>query len=145
MNYRLDTAGPAQLLTHLQAADTAFAPPLSTRIDLADYALKLATHSRCIEAWIGDSLVGLVAMYANDAPQGGFITNVSVLPGHQGRGIAGEMLRRTVALATELQLPQLRLEVYADNTAALALYRRHGFQPEAPAPTGPTLFLHREL
>jgi len=145
MNYRLDSVSAAELLTHLRAADAGFAPPLSSRIDLAGYADKLAAHARRIEAWQGDVLVGLIAMYANDPAQGGFITNVSVLPGHQGQGIAGELLTRTLALAGELKLPRLRLEVYADNTAALALYRRHGFQPEASAATGPTLFLHREL
>lgn len=145
MNYRLDSVGAAELLTHLRAADAGFEPPLSSRIDLAGYADKLAAQARRIEAWQDDVLVGVIAMYANDAAQGGFITNVSVLPGHQGQGIAGELLTRTLALATELGLPRLRLEVYADNTAALALYRRHGFSPEAAAATGPTLFLHREL
>lgn len=145
MNYRLDTAGPAQLLAHLRGADAGFAPPLSTRVDLADYAQKLATRARRVEAWLGDTLVGLIAVYANDAEQGGFITNVSVLPEHHGQGIAGELLRRTLALAAELRLPRLRLEVYADNTAALALYRRHGFEPAPEPATGPTLFLHREL
>lgn len=145
MNYRLDSVGAAELLAHLRAADAGFEPPLSSRVDLVDYADKLAARARRIEAWQGDLLVGLIALYANDAAQGGFITNVSVLPSHQGQGIAGELLTRTLALSTELGLPRLRLEVYADNTAALALYRRHGFSPEAPATAGPTLFLHREL
>lgn len=145
MNLRLDSADADVLLAHLRAADAGFVPPLSQRVELADYARKLATHARRVEAWEGDTLVGLIAMYANDAAQGGFITNVSVLPSHHGQGIAGELLRRTLALAADLRLPRLRLEVYADNQAALALYHRHGFQPEAPASTGPTLFLHREL
>lgn len=145
MNYRLDSVGADALLAHLRAADASFAPPLSSRVDLAAYADKLAAHARRVEAWQGDVLIGLIAMYANDPDQGGFITNVSVLPGHQGQGIAGELLTRTLALATELGLPRLRLEVYADNRAALALYRRHGFSAEAPATAGPTLFLHREL
>lgn len=145
MNYKLDSVGAAELLAHLRAADGSFAPLLSSRVDLADYADKLAARARRVEAWQDDTLVGLIALYANDPARGGFITNVSVLPGHQGQGIAGELLRRTLALATELGLPRLRLEVYADNTAALALYRRHGFQPEAAGAMGPTLFLHREL
>ncbi|WP_457445576.1 GNAT family N-acetyltransferase [Roseateles sp. P5_E4] len=145
MNYRLDSADVSTLLTHLRAADASFAPPLSSRLDLAAYADKLFAHARRVEAWQDDVLVGLIAMYANDAAQGGFITNVSVLPDQQGQGIAGELLTRALALATELRLPRLRLEVYADNTAALALYRRHGFSAEASAAASPTLFLHREL
>lgn len=145
MNYRLDSVGAGELLAHLRAADASFTPPLSSRIDLAAYADKLAAHARRIEAWQGDTLVGLIAMYANDPARGGFITNVSVLPGHQGQGVARGLLTRTLTLAAELRLPRLRLEVYADNVAALALYRRHGFSAEPSAASSPTLFLHREL
>jgi ribosomal-protein-alanine N-acetyltransferase len=145
VNYRLDSVGANVLLAHLRAADAGFTPPLSSRVNLADYAGKLATRARRVEAWESDLLVGLIALYANDPDRGGFITNVSVLPDYQGQGIARELLTRTLALAAELGLPRLRLEVYADNKAALALYRRHGFSVEAPAAASPTLLLHREL
>lgn len=145
MNYRLDSAGPDELLAHLRAADAGFAPPLSSRVELAGYAAKLAAHARRLEAWEDGALVGLVAMYANDPVRGGFITNVSVVPAHHGKGIAAELMRRTLALAGELGLARVRLEVNADNTAALVLYRNHGFQPETATAAGPTLFLHREL
>lgn len=145
MNFALDSADAGQLLAHLRDVDSSFQPPLSSRVDLADYADKLAARARRVEAWSDGVLVAVIAMYANDETQVGFITNVSVLPGYQGQGLAGELLTRTLALATDLRLPRLRLEVYADNTAALALYRRHGFSPEAAATAGPTLFLHREL
>jgi len=145
MNFRVDSAEAGTLLAHLRAADGSFQPPLSSRVDLAAYADKLASHARRVEAWHDDTLAGLIAMYANGATQEGFITNVSVLPEHQGQGIAGKLLTRVLALATDLRLCRLRLEVHADNTAALALYRRHGFSPEASASAGATLFLHREL
>lgn len=145
MNFRLDSADASQLLDHLRAADASFVPALSSRVDLAAYADKLATHARRVEAWQSDTLAGLIAMYANDPAQGGFISNVSVLPGHQGQGIASELLTRVLALAAELGLPRLRLEVHADNTAALALYHRHGFSAETSDDAGTTLFLHREL
>jgi len=145
MNFRLDSAGASELLAHLHAVDASFQPPLSSRVDLAAYADKLAAQARRVEAWQDDVLVGLIALYANDLVQGGFITNVSVLPGHQGQGIAGELLVHALALAAELHLPRLRLEVHADNAAALALYRRHGFRPEASAAGSATLFLQREL
>lgn len=145
MNFRLDSASEGELLAHLRAVDSSFAPPLSRRVDLAAYAAKIAARARRIEAWDGEALVGLIALYADDPVRGGFITNVSVLPSHQGQGLAGQLLRRTLALGTELRLASLRLEVKADNTAALALYRRHGFTRDASDAAGPTLFLHREL
>lgn len=141
----LDEADAAQLLAHLQAADASFVPPLSSRLDLAPYADKLAARARRIEAWDGDLLAGCIAIYADDADRGGYISNVSVLPSHQGQGLAGQLLERAVLLAVELGLPRIRLEVHPDNAPARALYRRHGFRP-APSPAGgPSLILERVL
>lgn len=49
----------------------------------------------------------------------------------QGRGIGTALLEAAVRLADDwLQLSRLELQVFADNAAALRLYRRHGFEVE---------------
>lgn len=143
MNPVLDRADAAQLLEHLQACDASFVPPLSSRVDLAAYAAKLHARARRVEFWDAERLVGLVALYADNAT--GFISNVSVLPEAQGRGLAGQLLKATLDLGRELKLQGIALEVHADNAAALALYRRQGFEPQPDRATPPTLHLHREL
>ncbi len=49
----------------------------------------------------------------------------------QGRGVGTVLVEAAVALADDwLQLTRLELEVFTDNTAALALYRAFGFEVE---------------
>ena len=49
----------------------------------------------------------------------------------QGRGVGGALLGAALQLADGwLQLRRIELQVYADNSAGIALYARHGFVEE---------------
>jgi 2-polyprenyl-3-methyl-5-hydroxy-6-metoxy-1,4-benzoquinol methylase len=130
--YRQDAAGAAQLQALLARCDALFVPPLSSRVDLADYAAKIARHARRFEAWDGGQPVALVAMYCNDTGQRtAFVTSVSVAPGFERRGIAGTLLAQAIDAARAAGMDTLALEVDAANLAALALYRKHGLRRRA--------------
>jgi ribosomal protein S18 acetylase RimI-like enzyme len=49
----------------------------------------------------------------------------------RGRGLGSRLLQDAIALARAAGAPALTLEVRKDNTAALALYRAHGFTQTA--------------
>ena len=117
----------ADILHHLQACDAGFSPPLSTRVDLAAYAAKLATHALCFAHWEGD-LLGLVAVYANQPPRA-FVTNVSVLPSHQGQGIARALMTQALDHLRGAGFTEVALEVAENALPARRLYTRLGFRP----------------
>jgi ribosomal protein S18 acetylase RimI-like enzyme len=48
----------------------------------------------------------------------------------RGRGVGSALLRAAIGLAREQGLHKLSLEVFAHNTAAIALYRKYGFAEE---------------
>jgi ribosomal protein S18 acetylase RimI-like enzyme len=48
----------------------------------------------------------------------------------RGRGVGSALLDAAIGLAREQGLHKLSLEVFAHNTAAIALYRKHGFAEE---------------
>jgi ribosomal protein S18 acetylase RimI-like enzyme len=48
----------------------------------------------------------------------------------RGRGLGRALLERTLEAARRSGLQRVELEVYATNTAAIALYERHGFRHE---------------
>ena len=50
--------------------------------------------------------------------------------GWRGRGAGSALLDAAISLAREQGLHKLSLEVFAHNTAAIALYRKHGFAEE---------------
>jgi hypothetical protein len=73
---RRNQADAGAILEHLQRCDDQFTPPLSSRVNLKDYAAKLALNAERFEIFDDGKLVALVAMYLN--PDCAFISNVSV-------------------------------------------------------------------
>lgn len=121
-------ADVAQVATHLRECDALFVPPLNGRVDLDGYADKLVTLGMRFEAWSGDGLVGLVAVYCNASDRHtAFITSVSVLPRWQGQGIAVRLLEQCIAHVRARGFARIELDVDAENLAALSLYEKMGF------------------
>lgn len=126
---RRNHAGAVAISAHLQACDTSFVPPLSLRVALETYAEKIVSRAERFEAWSGASLVALLGVYCNaPASRTAFVTNISVLPLWQGKGIASRLLRSCIKHLHEGDFERIELEVALHNTAALRLYQKHGFE-----------------
>ena len=119
-----------QVLAHLKACDSDFIPPLSQRLSVSAYALKLMDKAVRFEAWCDTDLVGLIALYCNDSSKNSaFITNVSVVPQWQGHGIAGLLIGHCADAMSQLLFKTIELEVDERNSAAIGLYKKYGFVP----------------
>ncbi|HEX2303437.1 MAG TPA: GNAT family N-acetyltransferase [Gaiella sp.] len=80
----------------------------------------------------GDAVVGYVAV----VPLQGWSSHVGevrviVHPDHRGRGIGRALARHAVREALRLGLSKMVVEVVADQDSTIALFRSHGFDPEA--------------
>lgn len=98
-----------------------FAAPWSC--DDLKQALKFDT--RLLIATVGDKTAGYVGVQVT--PDGGYITNVAVLPQYRRRGIAKALLNRLCTVSDTLGLSFLSLEVRESNFAARSLYEEVGF------------------
>jgi ribosomal-protein-alanine N-acetyltransferase len=128
VTYRTNAATIDQLSDHLQRCDDGYVPALSGRVDIAEYARKVAERATRFEAWSDDGLVGLVAAYLPTASNGPmFITDVSVAPEHRGNGVASALLDECAGYARLHSIVRLRLEVDPRNGPALGLYKASGF------------------
>lgn len=128
VEYRLNQACVAEITEHLGCCDAYFVPPLSGRVDLNNYAAKIASQATRFEAWSDDRLVGLAAVYCNDQEQRiAYITSVSVLCAWTGCGIAVHLMRQCIEYAKALGMRQINLEVAGDNVPAIRLYEKSGF------------------
>lgn len=113
---------------HLLRCDAAFVPPLSQRVDIEEYAARLARRAQRFEAWDGDNLLGLVAVYFDHTDGAyAYVSNVSVDPEWTRRGVARRLITTAVAWARERQAAGIRLEVSDQNAGAIALYSSLGF------------------
>src|SRR3954471_2863915 len=134
LQYRRDTATTDDVLAHLTRCDADFTPPLSTRLDLGDYAAKLAERAARFEAWDGDQLVGLVAAYVSPGAPEAFISNVSVVCELRGRGAAAALVADCIDRARGSGAATLKLEVATADRAAGRFYEKLGFTGCAPEP-----------
>lgn len=132
MTYKVKSASQAELFSHLKNSDDCFDPPLSTRVELLDYAKKIFDRSVTFEAWEKEILVGVISAYFNDAENRlGYITHVGVLKSHRRRGIAARLFSLCMEYARERHFSMIELEVSKKNERAVALYQKAGFQVSA--------------
>src|SRR5262249_10600899 len=131
---------------HLTHCDADFTPPLSARLDLGDYAAKLAERAACFEAWDGGQLVGLVAAYVTPGAPEAFISNVSVVYELRGHGVASALVADCIDCARASGAATLTLEVATADRAARRLYEKLGFTDRKPeAADRPTTTLTLDL
>ncbi len=144
LKFATDTAGVDEICLHLTACNAEFVPPLDQRVQVADYAARLAGRSRRFEAWDGARLVGLVAVYCNDPERTlAHVSNVSVDPGFQRLGIARELLVAAVRRARDLGFARIELQADQRAASALSLYKSLGFATAHV--DGTTVTMHIEL
>lgn len=124
----INKATVLQIETHLQACDNAFTPPLRERVDIGEYARKIADKAQRFEAWWGGELIGLVAAYCNESEkQTAFITNVSVLPSWRTHGIASRLAAECIDYVARIGFTRIELKADSRNPVVGHLYARLGF------------------
>jgi ribosomal protein S18 acetylase RimI-like enzyme len=80
----------------------------------------------------GDRVVGWcdVTPKTHEALSHSGTLGMGVAPSHRGKGVGSALLAATLEAASARGLTRIDLIVRADNAAAIALYRRNGFQIE---------------
>jgi len=128
VEYDLNKASEAEIAEYLLCCDADFVPSLSSRVEINDYARKIASKATKFEAWSGGTLVGLVAAYCNDQEKRiAYITSVSVLKAWAGKGIAASLMKLCIDYSKTSGMRQISLEVASDNTPAINLYEKSDF------------------
>ena len=128
IEFLLNKASAAQIAEHLLRCDADFVPPLSGRVEIKVYAEKISSKAMRFEAWLGGTLVGLVAAYCNDQDKHiAYITSVSVLKEWMGKGIAARLMNLCIEYAKTSAMRQISLEVASGNTPAIRMYEKNGF------------------
>jgi len=133
IEYKVRKAGYSDIFDHLKKCDDSFSPPLSSYVNIEEYSKKIHTNAVTFEAWEDGELVGLVACYLNDQEsRQGYITDVSVLETHSGRGIGKRLLEGCEEYARRSGTRSIALEVNVKNTGAISLYEKTGFRLARP-------------
>lgn len=104
---------------------------------LEDERMYLDNHSRqensvVLLAWADESVVGLLALRGETHPQEAHVgtIGISVDSGYRGRGIGTLLIERLLEWAASHGLHRIEIDAFANNTDAIRLYERLGFQHE---------------
>lgn len=126
--FKSKTAGSEDIEKHLMACSQNFIPALNTTVDIKEYAKKIHKNAFTFEAWKAGELIGLVAVYCNNAEtKTAFITSVSVFNQYMGKGISSELLKECINFVKKQSYKSINLEVNAANASAIALYKKFKF------------------
>jgi len=78
----------------------------------------------------GIEIIGFANLYDYDPGKSAFIGNVVIDKNHRGKGIGKAIVLYMLKIAYEkLNLPEIRISVFSENTAAILLYSGVGFVP----------------
>jgi len=128
IDYKIKTASCEVIFEHLDKCKNNFDPPLQTYVDIQKYAEKIDNKAITFEAWVDNTLAGLLAAYFNDE-NGilGYITTLSVLNEYQGLGIGEKLFMLSIEYGKEHNFKIVRLEANYTNQKGIKFYKRIGF------------------
>lgn len=88
---------------------------------------------KSLVACIDENIVGDLALQVEASPRRSHVATfgISVAAHAQGRGVGSALMREMINLCDNwMRIERIELTVFADNPAALALYRKFGFEIE---------------
>lgn len=116
------------IINHLKACNDSFIPNLDSYVDIDSYSRKLHSKSTRFEYFENNKLIGLVAAYQNSIEREVFITNVSVIPSFQKKGISSSLLSKCISYYKNKKYKLIILEVNNKNWKAVNFYEKNKFK-----------------
>lgn len=121
----LDNGDDARIYNFLSEVDHILIPPLSERVDIKEYAKKLAQNAENIFVCWDNQDAGSCSVYCNS--ETAFISSFAVKPVYMRMKLGSKMMEHVINHAKELLCKRIRLEVHTRNLVAIAFYERCGF------------------
>ena len=95
--------------------------------------LNVKPGQRRLVACIDEKIVGDLSLQVEASPRRSHVATfgISVAADAQGRGVGNALMREMINLCDNwMRIERIELTVFSDNPAALALYRKYGFEIE---------------
>jgi Acetyltransferases, including N-acetylases of ribosomal proteins len=95
--------------------------------------LNVKPGQRRLVACIDEKIVGDLSLQVEASPRRSHVATfgISVAADAQGRGVGSALMREMINLCDNwMRIERIELTVFSDNPAALALYRKYGFEIE---------------
>lgn len=107
-----------------------FSPPLASRINIIEYAKKLADKAFNIILTGGGIDLGHAAIYLNKPPKA-FLSSFCIDHNHQKKNLGETLMQNIINTCAACKIECIELEVSITNIKARSFYLKHGFKPYA--------------
>lgn len=125
--YQPGTLNFKEFLSYLKEVDCLLIPRLSSRVDLAEYAERVANKAILFVAKDDGIWVGVEAVYFNEYPEYSFTTHLSVKKEYQNNSNVGmELMLRQLRYLKEHRTKGLRFSIRKSNTQLLNYHLKTG-------------------
>ena len=116
-----------EFLTYLKETDDLIVPPLSSRVNLEEYAKKVVKNATMFVAKKGLEWIGVEAVYFNKYPEFSYNTHLSVKKEYQSNSNVGmDIMLMQRKYLKEHRTKGLRFSIRKSNTALLNYHIKTG-------------------
>lgn len=125
--YKPDTVDFRDFLLFLQETDDLIIPPISSRVNLEDYAKKVTKNATMFVAKNGEEWIGVEAVYYNPYPDFSYTTHLCVKKEYQSNTSVGmDLMLRQKRYLKEKRTKGLRFSIRKSNKALLNYHLKTG-------------------
>lgn len=119
------------LRDYLIAHDKDFPIPLTNKVNIEDYLVKISKLGKSIICLSNGKIIGLIFYYDNDKKlHRGFISLVSVDKYYRRNGIAKELVKLALKEMSKNNIQWCEIPTHITNNSAINLYESLGFIQE---------------
>ena len=135
---------PSDVLKLIRSFSEEFST-LSSRVELSEYAAKLAENASVIAMQNDKECIGMAAVYMNDVnTKTAYISLIGIKEIYQGNGYGKLLLDFLIAEAKKAEMEKIRLEVDGINKKAQSFYFKCGFEIESHSDRN-SMFLVKDI
>ena len=126
MDFSFGKLSKQEVYNFLLETDKEFPTPLSSKVDIDEYATKISAYSQFSYCMNQGIIIGMISCYTNNPPMA-YITNVCVKAEYQKMGIFHKLLNLLILSLHNKDISYIRLEVDNNNLTAQNAYIKNGF------------------
>lgn len=124
--YKHETPSIESIREFFYRTDNEFDIPLSQKVNVDEYTLKLYTYADFFVCYNDDKIVGMICCYMNRPPEA-YISHVCVESEYQGKGVFKELYTETEKYCLQKDIISITLEVSKNNAKAKSVYHKMNF------------------
>ena len=130
---KLNLSDADDLASFLASVDKDFPVPLSSKVDIDEYAIKLLNRGFVVGARDEKGLLrGIAAGYANDSENLiAYLSVIAVAADYRGQGLSSDLLTAFESRSIDEGMASISLQTHSSNVRAIKFYQHMGYRVDS--------------